>query len=215
LPPEAAALAIPSGTPPGCEPLSWSRCARRHEPPDLSPGDPAAPPGPVVPPAATSVVAPRRHRSTRSCRGILRAGSRGVTRRSGLCRATSRRNSAAISSAASSASGSAVPSAWAAARGLSSRSRARGAGWPPTGSARDGGDGHGTGVCCDTTAKPRSHDTSRIAWAKLMARVGEEFPFASPGCGGDIRLREDGRQEPAHFEPEVRKRAKARMASPA
>jgi hypothetical protein len=27
-------------------------------------------------------------------------------------------------------------------------------------------------------------------------------------------LREDGRQEPAHFEPEVRKRAKARMASP-
>ena len=36
--------------------------------------------------------------------------------------------------------------------------------------------------------KPRSHDTSRIAWAKLMARVGEEFPFACPGCGGDIRL---------------------------
>jgi len=36
-----------------------------------------------------------------------------------------------------------------------------------------------------------------------------------PTCGGDIRLREDGRQEPAHFEPEVRKRAKARMASPA
>jgi hypothetical protein len=24
--------------------------------------------------------------------------------------------------------------------------------------------------------------------AKLMARVGEEFPFACPGCGGDIRL---------------------------
>jgi hypothetical protein len=63
--------------------------------------------------------------------------------------------------------------------------------------------------------KPRSHDTSRIAWAKLMARVGEEFPRACPTCGGDIRLREDGRQEPAHFEPEVRKRAKARMASPA
>jgi hypothetical protein len=51
-----------------------------------------------------------------------------------------------------------------------------------------GGDGHGTGVCCDTTAKPRSHDTSRIAWAKLMARVGEEFPLECPGCGGDIRL---------------------------
>jgi hypothetical protein len=40
----------------------------------------------------------------------------------------------------------------------------------------------------EMTAKPRSHDTSRIAWAKLMARVGQEFPFACPGCGGDIRL---------------------------
>jgi len=46
-------------------------------------------------------------------------------------------------------------------------------------------------------------------------RVGEEFPVACPGRGGDIRLRENGRQEPAHFEPEVRKRKKARMASPA
>ena len=26
------------------------------------------------------------------------------------------------------------------------------------------------------------------AWAKLMARVGEEFPLECPGCGGDIRL---------------------------
>jgi len=51
-----------------------------------------------------------------------------------------------------------------------------------------GGDRHGTGVCCDTTAKPRSHDTSRIAWAKLMARMGEEFPLECPGCGGDIRF---------------------------
>ena len=42
--------------------------------------------------------------------------------------------------------------------------------------------------CCGTHAKPRSHDTSRIAWAKLMARVGEEFPLLCPGCGGDIRL---------------------------
>ena len=33
--------------------------------------------------------------------------------------------------------------------------------------------------------------------------------------GGDIRLRGDSWQEPAHFEPEVRKREKARMASPA
>ena len=36
--------------------------------------------------------------------------------------------------------------------------------------------------------KHRSHDTSRIAWAKLMARVGEEFPLECPNCGGDIRL---------------------------
>jgi hypothetical protein len=78
-----------------------------------------------------------------------------------------------------------------------------------------GGDGHATEGCCDAHQKLRSHDTSRIAWAKLMARVGEEFPLECPGCGGDIRLREDGRQEPAHFEPEVRKREKARMASPA
>jgi len=52
-------------------------------------------------------------------------------------------------------------------------------------------DGHGTGGCCDTnhaTQKPSSHDTSRIAWAKLMARVGEEFPLECPNCGGDIRL---------------------------
>ena len=48
--------------------------------------------------------------------------------------------------------------------------------------------GHATGGCCDTQAKPRSHDTSRIAWAKLMARVGEEFPLECPNCGGDIRL---------------------------
>jgi hypothetical protein len=51
--------------------------------------------------AATSVVAPRRHRSTRSSPRTSRAGSSGVTRRSGPCRATSRRSSAAISRAAS------------------------------------------------------------------------------------------------------------------
>jgi hypothetical protein len=78
-----------------------------------------------------------------------------------------------------------------------------------------GGDGHATGGCSDAHQKPRSHDTSRIAWAKLLARVGEEFPLECPACGGDIRLRVDRRQEPAHFEPEVRKRKKARMASPA
>jgi len=48
--------------------------------------------------------------------------------------------------------------------------------------------GHDGGDCCGTQATPRSHDTSRIAWAKLMARVGEEFPLLCPGCGGDIRL---------------------------
>jgi hypothetical protein len=51
-----------------------------------------------------------------------------------------------------------------------------------------GGDGHGSEGCCDAKQKPRSHDTSRIAWAKLMARVGEEFPLECPACGGDIRL---------------------------
>jgi hypothetical protein len=53
--------------------------------------------------------------------------------------------------------------------------------------------GHATGGqptegCCDANQKPCSHDTSRIAWAKLMARVGEEFPLECPACGGDIRL---------------------------
>jgi hypothetical protein len=51
-------------------------------------------------------------------------------------------------------------------------------------------DGSATGGCCDANPnqKPRSYDTSRIAWAKLMARVGEEFPLECPACGGDIRL---------------------------
>jgi hypothetical protein len=34
------------------------------------------------------------------------------------------------------------------------------------------GNAHHTEGCRDTQAKPRSHDTSRIAWAKLMARGG-------------------------------------------
>jgi hypothetical protein len=62
------------------------------------------------------------------------------------------------------------------------------------------------------TTLPRHLATPK---AKLMTRVGEEFPFACPGCGRDIRLIADGRQEPAYFEPEVRKREKARMALPA
>ena len=44
------------------------------------------------------------------------------------------------------------------------------------------------GQRCRKADAPPSHDTSRIAWAKLMARVGEEFPLECPGCGGDIRL---------------------------
>ena len=36
--------------------------------------------------------------------------------------------------------------------------------------------------------QPRSHDTSRIAWAKLLARIGEQLPLECPACGGDIRL---------------------------
>jgi hypothetical protein len=48
--------------------------------------------------------------------------------------------------------------------------------------------GHAGEVCCDPHQKPRSHDTSRIAWAKLLARVGEEFPLLCPACGGDVRL---------------------------
>ena len=39
-----------------------------------------------------------------------------------------------------------------------------------------------------TDEKRCDHDTSRIAWAKLLARVGEEFPLACPNCGGDIGL---------------------------
>jgi hypothetical protein len=51
-----------------------------------------------------------------------------------------------------------------------------------------GNDGHGSRDCYDAQQKPRSHDTSRIAWAKRMARVGEEFPLQCPACCGDIRL---------------------------
>jgi hypothetical protein len=43
---------------------------------------------------------------------------------------------------------------------------------------------------------------------------GRSFPSYALGCGGDIRLRGDGRQEPAHYEPEVRKRKKAGTAIP-
>ncbi len=48
--------------------------------------------------------------------------------------------------------------------------------------------GDAPGDCCGSCDKPPSRDTSRIAWAKLMAQVGEEFPLECPECGGDIRL---------------------------
>ena len=48
--------------------------------------------------------------------------------------------------------------------------------------------GDAAGRTDSTDEKPCSHDTSRIACAKLLARVGEEFPLACPNCGGDIRL---------------------------
>lgn len=44
------------------------------------------------------------------------------------------------------------------------------------------------GVRVAPDAQPRSHDTSRIAWAKLLARIGEHVPLECPACGGDIRL---------------------------
>ena len=50
------------------------------------------------------------------------------------------------------------------------------------------GSVHAAEGCGDSQDKPRSHDTSRIAWARLRARVGEEFPMQCPSCGGDIRL---------------------------
>jgi hypothetical protein len=46
--------------------------------------------------------------------------------------------------------------------------------------------------CCGSAGtidtKPCHHDTSRLAWAKLLARVGEEFPLVCLNCGGDIQL---------------------------
>ena len=50
---------------------------------------------------------------------------------------------------------------------------------------RPPGEGRGEGAGED---KPRSHDTSRLTWATLLARIGERFPLECPNCGGDIRL---------------------------
>jgi len=56
------------------------------------------------------------------------------------------------------------------------------------GASGEGASGEGASAKDEQHQKPRSHDTSRIAWAKLLARLGEEFPLECPACGGDIRL---------------------------
>ena len=40
--------------------------------------------------------------------------------------------------------------------------------------------GDATADCCDSCDKPLSHDTLATPKAKLMARVGEEFPVECP-----------------------------------
>ena len=49
-------------------------------------------------------------------------------------------------------------------------------------------DEHATGGCGDANQKPRSHDTSRIAWAKLMATSTAFLGWGKPGR----------REQPAH-----------------
>ena len=39
-----------------------------------------------------------------------------------------------------------------------------------------------TGTDCSAAGASPSHDTARIAWAKLMARVGKQFPLECPAC---------------------------------
>ena len=53
---------------------------------------------------------------------------------------------------------------------------------PPLPPGEDRGEGN------QSHAQPRSHDNSRITWAKLIARIAEDFPLACPACGGDIRV---------------------------
>ena len=52
------------------------------------------------------------------------------------------------------------------------------------------GDGHfpASRDATHATRKPPSLDTSWIAWAKLMARVGEEFPLECPWLGRPDQL---------------------------
>jgi hypothetical protein len=53
---------------------------------------------------------------------------------------------------------------------------------------RGEGASHGSTEPSDAEDKPRSHDTSRIAWAQLLAKIAEAFPLVCRACGGDIRL---------------------------
>jgi hypothetical protein len=46
---------------------------------------------------------------------------------------------------------------------------------PDTAAGAHSGNTHAAEGCCDTQSKPRSHATSRTAWAKLLARVGGSF----------------------------------------
>jgi hypothetical protein len=77
------------------------------------------------------------------------------------------------------------PAVTALAIGNGGKSRDAATGGHAVGGHASRGDATGSG---DSSDKPRTHDTSRIAWAKLMARVGEAFPLECPECGGDIGL---------------------------
>lgn len=49
--------------------------------------------------------------------------------------------------------------------------------------------GDATSDRCDSCDQPRSHDSSWIAWAKLMAGVGDAFPLERQARGGEIEIR--------------------------
>ena len=60
-----------------------------------------------------------------------------------------------------------------------------------------GNDGRATGGCCDAHQKARSHDTSRIAWAKLLARVGRAIASSESGTSITVsRRKASGRRWP-------------------
>ncbi|NBT36304.1 MAG: hypothetical protein EBT03_12360 [Betaproteobacteria bacterium] len=58
----------------------------------------------------------------------------------------------------------------------------------------DGNDGRATGGCSDAHQKPRSHDTSRIAWAKLLTAGGGGVSARVPSVW---RRRPSQRRRPA------------------